>query len=155
MGGAGSTIPATEEEALASGFTQEQIDAHKAKTTAVPCNFEFEKAVFFRKLDASTSDETIRAALTTFGPLDYCYIARDEAGASKKLGRAKFRAVAIAAEDSPLEKDAAILQARRRAVENADRAVEELDKSSMDGAVIRLEKARPADDKEYSRYGDY
>ena len=44
----------------------------------VPCNFEYEKAVFFRKLDPNTKEETIRAALSAFGPLDYCYIVKNE-----------------------------------------------------------------------------
>ena len=75
--------------------------AAREEEPPVPCNYEFEKAVFFRKLSPDTTDAAIRALLETHGPVDYCYVAREEDGASKRLGRAKFRAVA-AAEDAAL-----------------------------------------------------
>jgi hypothetical protein len=122
----------------------------------VPCNFEYEKSVFFRKLDPSTTDEVVRAALSAFGALDYCYIGRDAAGASKRIGRAKFRATADAEADAGLPKDEAILVARQRAVANAIAACAALDRSALGGAAgVRVERARPADWTEYRRYGDY
>ena len=48
-----------------------------------PCNFEYEKSIFFRRLGASTTDATMRSLLERFGPLDYCYIARGPDGASQ------------------------------------------------------------------------
>ena len=116
-----------------------------------------EKAVFFRKLAPGTTDATVRALLERFGPLDYCYVARDPGtGASKRIGRAKFRPVAVPAEDAGLgSKGRRILRARQRAVDNAAAACAALDRTEVDGATIRVEGARPADMKEYSRYGDY
>ena len=120
-----------------------------------PCNEEYEKSVFFRRLSPDTTDEAIRTALEEYGPLDYCYIAKTPEGKSMKIGRAKFRPVAISSEDAGFEKDARILRARQRAVDNAAAACDALDQSDLDGHRIRLESARPVDMKEYTRYGDY
>ena len=123
-----------------------------------PCNWEHEKAVFFRRLSPRTDDARMRAALAPHGPLDYCYVARAADGASMRIGRAKFRAVAVAADDaSSGEDDKArqILRARQRAVDNAIAACAALDRSLLDGCEIRVERARPVDMKEYTRYGDY
>merc|ERR1711978_808551 len=90
----------------------------KAEEEEVPNNWEYEKAVFFWKLKADTTTEDVKAFLTKIGPLDYCYVATDADGNTKKLGRAKFRPVA-AVEDKKLTKDQAILKARARACENA------------------------------------
>ena len=139
-GGENDVTPAPQEGALGSGSG----------------NFEYEKSVVFRKLDPSTTDEDMRAALGAFGALDYCYVAKDDAGASKRLGRAKFRAEADAEADAALSKDQAILAARERAVNNAIAACESLDRTALGGGeVIRVERSRPADWKEYKRYGDY
>ena len=84
--------------------------------------------------------------------------ARAADGASMRIGRAKFRAVAVAADDaSSGEDDKArqILRARQRAVDNAIAACAALDRSLLDGCEIRVERARPVDMKEYTRYGDY
>ena len=84
------------------------------------------------------------------------YVAKDDAGASKRLGRAKFRATADAEADATLSKDQAILAARERAVNNAIAACESLDRTALGGAdAIRVERSRPAYWKEYKRYGDY
>ena len=42
-----------------------------------------------------------------------------------------------------------------RAVANAAAAVRTLDKCTVDGKEIRLAISRAADDKEFTRYGDY
>ena len=120
-----------------------------------PCNEEYEKAVFFRRLSPSTTDATMRRVLSQFGPLDYCYVAKGRDGQSLRIGRAKFRPVAIATEDGKQDKVERILRARQRAVDNAVAACDALDNSQLDSAVIRVEGARPADMKEFTRYGDY
>lgn len=119
-----------------------------------PCNFEYEKSVFFRRLNRGTEDETIQNLLEQFGPLDYCYIARDKDGNSTRIGRAKFKSVG-ASSDEELERNEWILIARQRAVDNAKAAVEGLDKMEVEGTEIRVGLARKADMKEYLRYGDY
>ena len=43
----------------------------------------------------------------------------------------------------------------QRAVNNAAAAVKALDKSTVDGKEIRVALSRAADDKEFTRYGDY
>jgi len=97
----------------------------------------------------------MRATLECFGPLDYCYVATSQDGASLRIGRAKFRPVAIPVEDAGLDKTQRILAARQRAVDNAEAACKAIDKIEIDGQEIRLTGARRADMKEYTRYGDY
>ncbi|GMH84210.1 hypothetical protein TrST_g13489 [Triparma strigata] len=121
----------------------------------VPCNEEYEKSVFFRRLNEDTTDDTIITLLSEFGPLDYCYIARDAQGVSNKIGRAKFRPVSNPANDKHLNKTERILSARQRAIDNARAAVEGLDKANIDSSEIRVHLARKADMKEFVRYGDY
>ena len=121
----------------------------------VPCNYEYEKAVFFWKLDAKTTADTMRGLLEKYGKLDYCYVATKDDGTSKCLGRAKFKPIATA-EDKNLGKNEAILKARQRAVDAVAKAVAEIhEKVQVDGKTIKLQPARKADKKEYERYGDY
>ena len=124
-----------------------------------PCNYEYEKSVFFRRLDPTTTDETMRLKLEVFGPLDYCYIARDMEGNSMRIGRAKFRPVAVSdnqqGHDEKGNKVWRIWQARQKAVDNAKAAGLGLDGVEIDGQVIKIEIARPVDYKEWIRYGDY
>lgn len=137
--------------------SSETMAAPEAKATEseyVPCNFEYEKSVFFRKLDPETTGADMAKILSKFGPLDYCYVAQNK-GVSKKIGRAKFRAQGHA-DDRTLAKDQAITTARNRAIANADAAVTAIDnKLEVGGKIIRCEKSRPADLIEYTRYGDY
>lgn len=128
---------------------------HGNQAGYAPCNEEYEKAVFFRRLSPATTDGTMLAVLEEFGPLDYCYIAKSPERVSLKIGRAKFRPVADATEDGALDKVERILQARQRAVDNAAAACDALDRTLVDGHEIRVEIARPADMNEYTRYGDY
>ena len=44
---------------------------------------------------------------------------------------------------------------RQRAVENAAAACAALDQSEVDGEIIRVGAARPADMQEFAWYGDY
>ena len=121
-----------------------------------PCNEEYEKSVFFRRLNPTTTDATIRSILENFGPLDYCYIARDNDGKSMRIGRAKFRPVAVQrTKDEKVDKVERIMEARQKAVDNANAASLALDMTEIDGQKIRIESARPVDMKEYTRYGDY
>jgi hypothetical protein len=120
-----------------------------------PCNLEYEKALFFRRLCPTTTDATLRATLETFGPLDYCYVARNQDGSSMRIGRAKFQAVAVVADDAGLDQTQRILSARQRAVDNAAAACSGLNKSEVDGQTILVDRARPVDMKEFTRYGDY
>ena len=113
---------------------------HGEEAGEPPCNEEYEKAVFFRRLSPDTTDATIRAALEQFGPLDYCYIATTPEGASMKIGRAKFRAVGEPG-DASLDKPQRIINARQRAVDNAAAACRALDHSEVDGKAIRVEVA--------------
>ena len=133
-----------------------QEKANEAKDEEfVPCNYEYEKAVFFWKLDPKTTAATMKTLLEKYGGLDYCYIATKEDGTSKCLGRAKFKPIATK-EDKNLSKQEAINKARQRAIDAVAKAVNEIhEKEKVDGKTIKLQPARKADKKEYQRYGDY
>ena len=124
----------------------------------VPCNYEYEKSVFFWKLSENTTAETMEKLLEKYGEckLDYCYVAtNDKDGSSKCLGRAKFKPMALI-EDKDLDKDEVIKKARQRAVDAVQKSVDAIhEKIKVDGKTIKLQPARKCDKKEYDRYGDY
>ncbi|GMI23884.1 hypothetical protein TeGR_g9191 [Tetraparma gracilis] len=119
-----------------------------------PCNEEYAKACFFRRLSRETTDEEVRLLFEQYGEVDYCYIARDEQGRSARIGRVKFRPVG-SAEDAGQGEVERIMRARERAVANAKKAAEELDGRVVGGSEMRVGVARKADMKEHTRYGDY
>eukprot|EP01084_Bolivina_argentea_P066084 120454_1 len=124
----------------------------------IPCNYEYEKAVFFWKLNPNTTAETMRKLLEEYGKckLDYCYIAMDNKDrTSKCLGRAKFKPMA-SIEDKDLNKNDAINKSRQRAVAAVKNVVDAIhEKIEVDGKKIKLQPARKCDKKEFERYGDY
>lgn len=125
----------------------------KKEEEYVPCNFEYEKAVFFWKLSDETTTETMKDLLSKYGPLDYCYVVSSQKRA--KLGRAKFKPVALS-EDKGLSKEEIMKKARQRAVDAVAKAVADIhEKKEVNGKVIKIQPARPCDMKEYQRYGDY